>query len=306
MRLIFFKYFCVYFVMPVLLALTSISCEATEDALRNWGERGRRSAQPRLNEEEVRRWERDLNLSRARSLELQKSIQDLVQESNRQGMLAWKIGKAYLNAGRYDLASLYYKGAIQGRLPDDLEGQTAPDIATFEQALPFFEEALARHNPDAELLFEAGLCYANASRAAGWERDRFRTAVLLFERMARVAPDDIRSRYQLALLYGKTGDPDLRDVPGAIELLNEVLVREEQDISARFLLGQLYAVQGRLDQAREQYAQIMSILENLHRAGVVPGSPEKNPRYVQARENLETLEACLAGSGNCAPGDSSE
>ncbi len=303
---LFFKYFCR--ALTVALAVSSSlfvfgGCEGASDALRNWGERGRRPAKARLDEAQVARWERDLNLSRAQSLELHDQLQDLVQESNRQGMLAWNIGKAYLNAGRYDLAALYYQGAIQGEPPDRLaaiqSGQTAPGIATFEQALPYFEEALLRHSPDPELLFEAGLCFANASRAAGWERNRWRTAVLLFDRMARVAPDDIRSRYQLALLYGKTSDNAVRDIPRAIDYLEAVVRREDQDVSARFLLGQLLVERGELDLAREQYRSIMQILEDVHGKGIAPGPAGDNPRYQQARENFETLEACATGSGAC-------
>lgn len=299
-----FKYFCIYFCLPAMAFIGLGSCEAVSDTIRNWGERGRRPAKARLDEAQVGRWERDLNLSRARALELHDSLQDLVQESNRQGMLSWNIGKAYLNAGRYDLAALYYQGAIQGEPPDRLaaiqSGQTAPGIATFEQAVPYFEEALLRHSPDSELLFEAGLCFANASRAAGWERNRWRTAVLLFDRMARVAPDDIRARYQLALLYGKTSDATVRDIPRAIDLLQDVVRREEQDISARFLLGQLLVEHGKLDEARQQYQEIMSVLEDVHEQGIVPGPAKNNPRFQQALENFETLEACVSGGADCA------
>ncbi|MCR9144021.1 MAG: tetratricopeptide repeat protein [bacterium] len=299
-----FKYFCIYFMMPLLISFAFVGCEGLSDSLRNWGERGRRPAKARLDEAQVARWERDLNLSRARALELHDDLQDLVQESNRQGMLAWNIGKAYLNAGRYDLAALHYQQAIQGEPPERLaaiqSGQTAPGVATFEQALPYFEEALLRHSPDPELLFEAGLCFANASRAAGWERNRWRTAVLLFERMRRVAPDDIRSRYQLALLYGKTSDSAARDIPRAIDYLEEVVRREERDIPARFLLGQLLVQSGDFDRARAQYSRIMEILEKIHDQGLAPGPASGNPRYQQARENLEVLEACAIGSNDCA------
>jgi tetratricopeptide (TPR) repeat protein len=298
-----FKYFCVRFVLPLIILSAFVGCEAVSDRIRNWGERDRRPAKARLDEAQVARWERDLNLSRARALELHDELQELVQESNRQGMLSWNIGKAYLNAGRYDLAALYYQDAIHGEPPERLaaiqSGQTAPGIATFEQAIPYFEEALLRHSPDPELLFEAGLCFANASRAAGWERERWRTAVLLFDRMARTAPDDIRSRYQLALLYGKTSDGAMRDIPRAIELLEATLRREEQDISARFLLGQLLVERGDSDLARAQYQRIMETLEDIHAKGIAPGAAADNPRYRQARENLETLEACASG-GECA------
>ena len=297
MRGKFFKYFCLTVLLPFALA-SFTACDAIGDRLRNWGEQGRRPAKARLDEAEVARWQRDLNLSRARSLELHDSIQDFVQESNHQGMLAWKIGKAYLEAGRYDLGALYYNEALGAG--SARPGDQAPDIVMFEQALPFFDEALLRHNPDPELLFEAGLCYGNAARALGWERERWQRSVQLFERMSRVVPDDVRPRYQLALLYGKVTNSELRDIPRALDHLDEVLRREEQDVSARFLRGQLLVERGELAPAIEEYRRILGILDDLHGRGVVPGRVTDNPRYQQARENLEVLEACVGGGAGCA------
>lgn len=302
------KLFCISMparsVSGLLLALGCLglfgpSCEAAGDRLRQWGERDRRPAQQRLDEVEVQRWQRDLNLSRARTLELHETLQELVQESNHRGMLAWKIAKAYLNAGRYDLAAMHYQGAAAGREPAQIAAETAPGVATFEQALPFFEEALLRHRAEPELLFEAGLCFANASRAAGWERERWNTAVRLFQQQLRIAPEDVRPRYQLALLYGKTDDSAVRDPERAMEYLRQVLAREERDISARFLLGQLLVEGGDLSSAREEYLRIQTTLGDLHEKGLVPGAARDNPRFQQARANFETLDACLSG-GACA------
>lgn len=283
-----FKHF---YVLAALLALGAglVSCEQAEDSLRNWGLRERRPAVPRLDDEEVARWERDLNISRARSLELHEQIQEIVQESNHQGMLAWKIGKAYMQAGRYDMGALYMQEAVAGE--PAREPEAGRGVQTFDLAIPYFEAALRRHSPEPDLLFDAGLCFANASRANGWERNRWRTAVYLFQRMLRVAPEDVRPRYQLALLYGKTVDPEVRDVPLAIELLEDLIARSQRDVSARFLLGHLYAANDELDRAAAQYRNILEILEAMHREGLLPGSLNEMPRYRQARENLDTLES---------------
>ncbi len=283
-----FKHFYVAAALAVL-SLAFSSCEQAEDSLRNWGLRERRPATPRLDDEEVARWERDLNISRSRALELHEKIQELVQESNHQGMLAWKIGKAYMQAGRYDMGALYMQQAVGGeeaREPDGSRG-----VQTFDQAIPYFETALRRHSPDPNLLFDAGLCFANASRANGWERNRWRTAVYLFQRLMRIEPDDVRPRYQLALLYGKTEDPEVRDIPRAIDLLEDLVARSGRDVSARFLLGHLYAAVDDLDRAAAQYRSILEILEAMHGEGLLPGSLSDMPRYRQARENLDTLES---------------
>ncbi|MEQ9364756.1 MAG: hypothetical protein RIF32_10950, partial [Leptospirales bacterium] len=66
-----------------------------------------------------------------------------------------------------------------------------------------------------------------------------------------------------------------------------------------FLLGQLLVERGDSDLARAQYQRIMETLEDIHAKGIAPGAAADNPRYRQARENLETLEACASG-GECA------
>lgn len=283
-----------------IAALTALlfllpACEPVGDYIRNMGERDRRPPKDRLNEEEIRRWERDLNLSRARVLELNDTIQEMVQESNLQGMLSWKIGKAYLEAGRFDLAAQHYEAAAR----NERLGEPAPGPQTFEQAIPRFREALTRHQPDQELIYEAGLCFANSSRALGWEVERWRTAQYLFETALRQKPDDNRPRFQLALLYGKTENPQVRNTSLAIELLREIIDREGDHISARFALANILVETGAIAEAVEEYRNIQEMLQNLHRRGVIPGSLQNNPPYQQTQENIAQLEACLRGGAEC-------
>lgn len=286
-------------ILSTVLLLVCLSfltaCEPAGDAIRGLGERNRRPPTQTLNQEELARWERDLNLSRARAEELHKDIQDLVQESNLQGALARKIARAYLDAARYDMAAAYYQAAVRG------ESQAAPagDPRLLEQAIPFFDEAMRRGYPDPEVFFEAGLCYANASRAYGWDPRRLAVALHLFERMAAMKPDDYRPRYQLALIYAKVADGRYRNVALAEKLLREIIAKEEDNTPARFALAHILAEDGRWQEAANEYSVIIERLQALHRRGVIPGKPEDNVNLAQARRNLESLNDCLQNESSC-------
>lgn len=289
-------------VFPVFLAalwliclVVLTACDPAGDAIRGLGERNRRPPAQTLNEEELARWERDLNLSRARSQELHKDIQDLVQESNLQGTLARKIARAYLDAARYDMAAAYYQAAVRGESQPAAPG----DARLLEQAIPFFDEAMRRGYPDAEVYFEAGLCYANASRAYGWDPRRLAVAVHLFERMAAMKPEDYRPRYQLALIYAKVADGRYRNVALAEKLLREIIGKEEDNMPSRFALAHILAEDGRWQEAANEYSVIIERLQALHRRGAIPGRPEDNVNLAQARKNLEALNDCLQNESSC-------
>lgn len=280
----------------LLLCLSVLTaCEPAGDAIRGLGERNRRPATQALNQEELARWERDLNLSRARSEELHKNIQDMVQESNLQGALARKIARAYLDAARYDMAAAYYQAAVRG----ETQPAAAGDARLLEQAIPFFEEAMRRGYPDPEVFFEAGLCYANASRAFGWDPRRLAVAVYLFERMAAMKPDDYRPRYQLALIYAKVADTRYRNVALAEKILREIVAREEDNMPVRFALAHILAEDGRWQESANEYSAIIERLQALHRRGAIPGKPEDNVNLSQARRNLESLNDCLQNESSC-------
>lgn len=279
------------------LGIFLIGCEGVTDSIRNWGERSRRNRAEELREEELRKWERDLNLSRARVLELHRSVHDLVQESGKQGMLSWKIARAYMKDQRFEMAGTYYRGAIEGRLPDPAEAGPL-----FESALPFFREALRRRRINEELLFEAGLCYANASRAMGWEESRWRTAELLFDQMRAIKPDDSRAAYQLALLYGKTPRDDLRQRDRAIALLEAIILREEKNLPAHFARAHMLVEKGDLAAALQAYDILRERIETLHGQGVIGGNLRNNPQYQRVQVNIEKLTICVNNAPGCEVG----
>ncbi len=281
-------------VSTILLLLTSCG---VMDSLRNWGERQRMRRQKDLRESDLRQWETDLKLSRERVEELNEKINEMVQESDRIGQLSWRIGKAYLDAGRFEEAIPHYSAALENSIAkgDRFYGQR---ISTYDNALPYFNEALKRYKHSPDLLFEAGLAYANASHELGWEANRWHMAIFLFDAMRQTYPSDIRPLFQLALLYGKTTNPELKDVSRAIAYLRESLRIQENDVPARFALAGLLVESGDLTSARNEYVSLVSRIEQMHSAGILKGSKEKNIKYLQAKSNLEKLDACLNG-GPC-------
>ena len=281
----------------LVILFSTGSCGWVTDSIRNWGITTRQDKAKEIEEVQLKQWERDLNLSRTRVNELRQNISDLIQESNRQGHLSWKIAKAFCESERYEEGIDHIHDALENRPTGESKKE---ELNIYEKSLPYFQRALKKHKIEANLLFDAGLCYANASKTLGWERNRFETAVYLFERMQALAPNDSRASYQLAILFGKTIDEDLRDRNRAIQLLNEVINKDENDIASRFALANIYVEDGKMEQAVEEYRIIQSKIEELHSRGTIPGSLKKNRQYNQAAKNIEELNYCINGDPQCS------
>ncbi|MEQ8351533.1 MAG: hypothetical protein RH862_08625 [Leptospiraceae bacterium] len=282
-----------------LLALVCIlllaGCEGATDSIRNWGMRERGERILDLSEEDLNRLKRDLKLSEERAVEFEKNLKGLLQEQSLQGDLAWKIGKAIMQQGRYEAADPYFRQSVD---EDSGPVLAAQSNNYFEEALPYYRKALTYNKANPELLFEAGLCYANASRALGWERTRFESAEFLFEAVARLEPGDHRPRYQLALLYGKSEGYG-RNPQKALEILDEILRKEEKNIPVRFAKANVLVENGNLRSGADEYRRIIETMDDLYERGVLRGDRKRNVQYRSARENLEKLETCLQGKPGC-------
>lgn len=281
--------------MVSVLLLSLSHCEQASDSLRNWGMRERGEQIQDLSEEDIARLKRDLKLSEERAVEFEKNLRGLLQEQSIQGDIAWKIGKAIMQQGRYEAADPYFRQAVEENSGPVL---AARDSNYFEDALPYYRKALSYNKGNPELLFEAGLCYANASRALGWEKSRFEAAEFLFEASARLAPEDHRPRYQLAIMYGKSEGYG-RDPAKGLSLLDEILRKEEKNIPVRFAKANILVETGELRSAADEYRRIVEIMDDLYEKGVLRGDKSRNVQYRSARENLEKLETCLQGKPGC-------
>lgn len=271
------------------------------DGLRNWGSRHREKRTQQISATELEMWKRDLALSEEKALEMHENMQALVSERKLQGQLSWKIGKALMAESRFEAAADYYKAAVNGELPEgeSHSGQVAKaESAIFEEALPHFKRALKLHVIDPELLFDAGLCYANASRTMGWEEDRFRTALFLLERGLTLKPSDGRFLYQLALLYGKT-ENRYRDTDRALELLDALLKREDANIPARFARANILAETGDLQGAFDENLRITEKVKQLFESNKVRGDYRQNSQFRSAEHNMEQLQLCIEGKPEC-------
>ena len=276
-----------------ILGFSFFACTQAEDSIRNWGRTSRLTKDRKLERLELKKWERDLNLSRARAQELNKNMQAMVRESNLQGRLAWKIARAYCITAHYEAGTEQYKKSI-GVSPER-EGSLNP----FEKSLPYIKEALLKKKMEPQLLFDAGLCFANASRAMGWESERFKTAVLFFERLQILKPTDLRAKYQLALLFGKSPVQEQRNTSRAVMLLKDIVKLDERDLAARFALGHILVETGELSEARQVYEALKIQVEEMHKKGIIPGSLNKNRQFIRATENIEKLDYCIQGSKQC-------
>ena len=286
--------------IAALLLPVFFSCEKTSDSVRNWGKRQREYRVRNMEKGQEARWERDLNISRARARELHRKIQELTRESEIQGHLSWKLARAYCEKGRYEMGIAYSRGAVKNLPPSLVQGGK---FNPFEKSLPYFRAALARKSMEPDLLFDAGLCFANAARKLGWEKDRFRTAVYIFERLLARAPGEARASYQLALLFGKTSDPELRNVPRALKLLKDLIRKDEYDIASRFALAHMLAEKGEFGPSLKEYMAIQEKLRELASGKgprrVIGGRADRDPRYIRAQKNIDQLNYCLRGDKRC-------
>lgn len=279
--------------IPVILAASLFlsGCDAIGDGLRNWGSRHRQKRAQEISAAELEMWKRDLALSEEKALAMHENMQELVSEKKLQGQLSWKIAKALMAEGRFEAASDYYKAAVEETMP-------SKESTLLEEALPHFQRALKYHVIDPELLFDAGVCYGNASRMLGWEEDRFKTAVFLLTRGMKLKPEDGRFLYQLALLYGKA-ENRYRDPERALTLLDALLKREDANIPARFARANILAENGDFQGAFDENLMITEKVKQLFAENRVRGDYRQNSQYQNAQRNMEKLQLCIEGKPEC-------
>jgi tetratricopeptide (TPR) repeat protein len=273
-----------------------------------------RLSQGEPSPEEMEKWKEKLGLQEAEVRELDKKIREMVSTTKTAGALSWRIARAYMKAGVFDISSQYFQKAIsenQQGMNDTVNSR--PEIHTFESAIPFFEKALTYRDIEEEMLFEAGLSYANASRDRGWDKPRRTIAVEIFQGLMRRNPNDLRYPYELALIYFDSSANDgliegidsqgYNDIPKAYKLLNYILKEQESknlladSISTRFTLANFLYRQGKVEQAEKYYLDIKSILEQFHKEGKLKDGLEKTPSYQNVIRNLQTIRSNRENSG---------
>ncbi|TGL57119.1 hypothetical protein EHQ58_15130 [Leptospira ognonensis] len=247
-------------------------------------------------ESDLVNWSEKLALEEAEIEEMDGKIRKLVQKSNQAGALSWKIARGYMRSGSFEMGSKYYKQAIG----EELKNQDF-EIHNFESALPYFEKAMLMVKLDKQLLYEAAIAFANASKDMGWEPERRKRAIGLFKQLARMDPKDTRFPFQLALIYfdsslkgeawsGKIND-GFDELNDAFILLDQILKIEPYNVPARFARANFLYQVGKIDIAKSEYTRIKSMLEEMKDKGAIKESLNENISYQNVLKNLDKIRS---------------
>ena len=267
------------------------SCTDIFRHVQYWGEEERMLKKKNLEEEDQKKWEKQLEISQDKIKEAHEAIEKIAVTSELQLQLSRKIAKRYMKSRRYDLASVYYKGALEKKIPK-LSEDTVNSYNALEKSLVYFDKALLLSATDIDLLWEASLAYANASVAQGWEEKRFLIALQLLKKIRQIDSEDVRPLFQMALLYGKTNIESYRNRKYAIQLLKVFLQKKEENIKARFALAYFLVQENQNQEAIIEYQKIISTLEEMYQKKIIKGALSSHSIYQRARENLKKLERC--------------
>ncbi|WCL49882.1 tetratricopeptide repeat protein [Leptospira sp. GIMC2001] len=276
-------------------------------AKRNWD---KKQNQNTVDFEDVEKWKVTLALNEAELKALDKSIRNMVNRTSQAGALSWKIAQAYMKASNYEMGLRYYQRAIDEsdsasesassfKSTGEVETNSGTRMAYWESSLPYFNKSLVYKKIDKELLFQAGLAYANASRNMGWEPERRSRAIDLFTSLSQLDPLDSRFPYQLALIYfdssvssGSWAIQESYNQEGlAFSLLNEILKKEPENVPVRFARANFLYRIGKTSDAYNEYRTIRSTIEAIDARGEIRGGLEKNSSYINVLKNLEQLES---------------
>ncbi|MCB1179412.1 MAG: hypothetical protein KDK36_17655 [Leptospiraceae bacterium] len=288
----------------LLSLLLLIHCDKLEEYGKN--RMKQKLAQGGPSEVEIEKWKEKLGLEEAEIKELDKKIREMVSMTKTAGALSWRIARAYMKAGVFDLSSQYYQRAIDENIKGlNKTNSNEVELHTFESAIPYFEKVLAYKDIDEDLLFEAGLAYANASRDRGWDKPRRTIAVNIFQGLIRKNSEDLRYPYQLALIYFDSSISDgliegmdsrgYNETGKAIKILRYILKEQEMknlladSVPTRFTLANFLFRMGNVEEARFHYESIKTILENFKKQGKIKEDLNKNPSYQNVMKNLEEL-----------------
>lgn len=280
-------------IQKLFLLFVLFSCKDIAYDIQNWGQRYRKERQIKIAQEDIEKWKKDLEISEKESREIFTFIQQFAIEKKLQGELSWKIGKALMNQSVTELAQEYFMQSFEKQLEE-----AKNNSKIYESALVYYKKALKNYTPLPDLLFDAALCYGNASSALGWEEERFKTAIFLLERGMAIKPEDIRFPYTLAILLGKTTNSH-KDVDRAIQLLNLVIQKDRYNIPSYFAKGNILVESGEFQEAFAVYEEITTILQEMYKKGLLQGDYTKNRKYLKAIENMKLLTPCIKGRKEC-------
>lgn len=280
----------------VLLVLMLFSC----DKLKEMGQENfKKKVAPKTPKEaEIERWKEKLDLTEAEMKDLEEKIRKLVKKTKEAGALSHKIALSYMKVGNYELSTRYYAKAIE----ENLQGKTetiSHEVHFFEGAIPFFEKVILYKELNDDILFEAGLAFANASRDRGWDKERRTIAVNIFKGLIIRDPKDQRYPFELALIYFDSSitdglvdgvDPNgYNETDKAMKLISSVIGKEPNNIPAKFARANFLYRLGKPELAESDYLAIKSKLEEMKNSGIIKEKLEKNNSYQNVLKNLKKI-----------------
>lgn len=287
--------------MKIIFILGIIFFSSCEKLQEMGQENFKKNITPKTPQEaDLEKWKQKLALEEAEIKELEEKIRSMVRKSKEAGALSWRIAQGYMKVGNYELSSRYYAQAIQENTGDKVD-VIGSEVHFFEGAIPFFEKALLYREVTDDLLFEAGLSYANASRDRGWDKERRNIAVTIFKGLIRKDAADLRYPFELALIYFDSSITDglidgvdpagYNDTEKAMRIMNVIIQKEPNNIPARFARANFLFRGGSPEQAAEEYYTIKTKLEAMKKAGAIKESLDKNVSYINVVRNLQKIGA---------------
>jgi tetratricopeptide (TPR) repeat protein len=298
-----FKKLFLIFGLPVLVTIPGFSCDQLDETARkNWQKKQNRWTD--ADSKDVERWKKELAVSEAELVQLDKKIRELVSESAKSGSISWRIARAYMKASQFEMGLRYYQRAAEeasGTEAASGTGSGGSSIRFFDSALPYFDRSLVFRKIDKELLFEMGLAYANASKDLGWEPERRARAIQIFQGLIRIDPKDSRFPYQLALIYFDSSvsfgtwalQAGYRDSEKAFGLLDAILGVEPDNIPVLFAKANFNYRVGNVRQALSVYQSIRAKIESMDAKGQVQGGLKNNTSYQNVLKNIQQIEGEL-------------
>ncbi len=284
-----------YATKSVLIIFFVFNCKEINhygNKIYEWARKHRQNQIESTTEENIEKWKKEYELTQKEAEELFANIQKFAQLKKMEGEVAWRIGKAFMQLSSFELAKDFFKDSLNQKL----EGLSSHNY--YEEALPYFDKAIKNYPLNSDLLYDAGICYGNASRNMGWEIERLKIAIFLLEAGAKTYPEEIRFYYPLALLYGKSHSA-IKDIEKAIKILEYLIKKEKYYIDAYFAKAHIEAENGLFEESYETYNQLSQIIEEMHNKKILKGSVQENSQYRKVLENMKQLEICKKGEKEC-------
>jgi len=215
--------------------------------------------------------------------ELEDEYKEKLQIVSKMGELSKKLALGYTRMGRYELAAQEYHKAIQ------LEAGVPSKQKIYKKALKYYKKAFIYSRVDDDLLYQAALIYANASKAMAWDTNSLNTAIRIFNGLLKKNPNNPRALFQRAMLYYHAFDLPNR----AIEDLKKLIKITPDEVPSYELMGHIYFSIQKPALALRYYERALDkISQFLDKANQ---NKETITSYKNIKKIVETLQSNISG-----------